>query len=70
MRVGIVVLLADEDDIRAGNVREHAFKIRETLTARVVDALGNVGGRRGGGRLRGLGQEEQPEKDANHARSL
>ena len=56
--VGIVVLLADEDDIRPGDVGEHALEIRKTLTARVVDALGDVGGRRSGGRLRGLGQEE------------
>ena len=46
MRIGIVVLLADEHDIGLRDVREHALEIGERLPARVIDTLRNIDRRR------------------------
>ncbi len=44
VRVGIVMLLADEDDVGGRDVRQHDFEIGERLALRVVDTLGDVRG--------------------------
>jgi hypothetical protein len=42
VRVRIVVLLADEDDVGPGEARDHHLEVDELALARVVDALGDV----------------------------
>ena len=42
MRVRIIVLFTDEDDVGAGHVRRHHFEVRKRRTPGVVHALRNV----------------------------
>jgi hypothetical protein len=44
VRVGVVVLLADEHDVGARKVGEHGFEVAERVPARVEHTLGDVRG--------------------------
>ena len=70
VRVRIVVLFADQHDVGAHEIREHALEIGERLALRVVHALRHVrhrhARRMGKRRRRRLKQRYQSEEDGDH----
>jgi hypothetical protein len=62
----IVVLLADEDDVRSGELGHHALEVGEHAAPGVVDALRHVVGVGRGRDRRGLRQEGRDEQQIGH----